>query len=151
MIAATLVVYTRKRLELRHLSIFEQLYHRFEYVLTIITSQGEQIWWTCFQDFDLYTLWNSLGNTTPREFNSFVPRLMLALWLLSMVVLINAYIGIFTARLAVHKFEPTVNTLEDLAASKTLRMTIELNSDIGLKSLVKFQIFYPKIGKLTMK
>ena len=76
---------------------------------------------------------------------------MLALWLLSMVVLINAYIGIFTARLAVPKFEPTVNTLEDLAASKTLRMTIELNSDIGLKSLVKFKIFYPKIGKLTMK
>lgn len=66
---------------------------------------------------------------------------MLALWLLSMVVLINAYIGIFTARLAVVKLEPTVDTLEDLAASKTHKMTIELSSEIGLKSMVIFMIF----------
>jgi len=61
---------------------------------------------------------------------------MVALWLLSMVVLINAYIGTFTARLAVTKLEPTVDTLEDLAASKSLKMTVELNSDIGYKALV---------------
>lgn len=89
--------------------------------------------------FDLYeTMWYySLGNTTPREFNCFVPRLMLALWLLSMVVLINAYIRTFTARLAVVKFEPTMDTLEELAASKTLRMTIELNAEIAIKSMVE--------------
>jgi len=84
---------------------------------------------------------HSLGNTTPREFKSFVPRLMVALWLLSMVVLINAYIGTFTARLAVVKLEPTVDTLEDLAASKTHRITIELNAEIGFKALVKIKYF----------
>jgi len=66
---------------------------------------------------------------------------MVALWLLSMVVLINAYIGTFTARLAVVKFEPTVDTLEDLAASKTHRITIEMNAEMGIKSLVKFKNF----------
>ena len=86
----------------------------------------------------MHILSNSLGNTTPPEFNSFVPRLMVALWLLSMVVLINAYIGTFTARLAVVKLEPTIDTLEDLAASKTLKITVELNSEIGYKSMVQF-------------
>ena len=64
---------------------------------------------------------------------------MVALWLLSMVVLINAYIGTFTARLAVVKLEPTIDTLEDLAASKTHRITIELNAEIGFKSMVKLK------------
>jgi len=71
---------------------------------------------------------------------------MVALWLLSMVVLINAYIGTFTARLAVVKLEPTIDTLEDLSASKTLTMTIELNSEIGFKSMVQFQMFFFQYG-----
>ena len=54
-----------------------------------------------------------------------------------MVVLINAYIGTFTARMAVIKLEPTVNTLEDLAASKTLYMTVERASNMKLKAMVE--------------
>ena len=61
---------------------------------------------------------------------------MIALWLLSMVVLINFYIGTFTAIMAVTKLDPTVDTLEDLAASKTLKMTVELNSDMSHRALV---------------
>lgn len=38
-----LIVYTRNRSEMRNQSIFEQLYRRFEYVLTIIASQGNNI------------------------------------------------------------------------------------------------------------
>jgi len=38
--------------------------------------------------------------------------------------------------MAVTKLEPTVDTLEDLAASKTLKMTVELNSDMSHRALV---------------
>ena len=76
------------------------------------------------------------GNTTPREFNRFPLRLMIALWLLSMVVIINAYIGTFIAQLAVTKLERTVDTLEDLAASKTLKMAVERTSDMKMKAMV---------------
>ena len=68
--------------------------------------------------------------------------MMVALWLLSMVVLVNAYIGTYTANLAVPKLEPTVDTLEDLAASKKLKMIVELNSDISFKILVIIIIMY---------
>ena len=69
----------------------------------------------------------------------FVFRFMLALWLLSMVVLINAYIGTYTANMAIPNLEPTVDTLEDLAASKKFKMTIELNHDLSYKVLVIMQ------------
>ena len=62
--------------------------------------------------------------------------MMVALWLLSMVVLVNAYIGKYTANLSVPKLEPTVDTLEDLAASRKLKMTAEHNSDISFNILV---------------
>lgn len=62
---------------------------------------------------------------------------MIALWLLSMVVLINAYIGTFTARMTVIKLEPTVDTLKDLAVSKTLYMTVERASNMKLKAMVE--------------
>jgi len=38
--------------------------------------------------------------------------------------------------MAVPKLEPTVDTLEELAASNKFRMTIELNTDIAFKALV---------------
>jgi len=62
---------------------------------------------------------------------------MIALWLLMMVVLNNSYSGTYTANLAVPKLEPTVDTLEELAASDKFRMTIDRNTDIGVKALVR--------------
>jgi len=46
------------------------------------------------------------------------------------------YIGTFIAQLAVTKLERTVDTLEDLAASKTLKMAVERTSDMKLKAMV---------------
>ena len=138
----TVVIYTRNRAyepipKERQKPILEQLYQRFEYVLTIISSQG---WFIkqlgCFATASLNKLFG-IGNVTPREVKRFLFRLMLALWLLSMVVLINAYIGTYTANMAVTKLEPTVDTLEDLAASKKFKMTIELNHDLSYKVLVR--------------
>ena len=74
----------------------------------------------------------------------FLYRLMLALWLLSMVVLINVYAGTYTANMAVPKLEPTVDTLEELAASNKFRMTIEMNTDMGFKALVNRMIINNK-------
>ena len=66
---------------------------------------------------------------------------MIAMWLLMMVVLNNSYTGTYTANMAVPKLEPTVDNLEELAASSKFKMTIELNTDIGFKSLVDNEIW----------
>ena len=42
--------------------------------------------------------------------------------------------------MAVPKLEPTIDTLEQLASSTHLRMTIDVNSDISFKSLVRTNI-----------
>jgi len=123
-------------------TFFELLYRRFEYVLKIITSQGIIINLLNSLIRSLYYLFFSMviygkGSTTPQEVHGFTLHVMVSLWLLSMVVLINAYIGTFAARMAVVKLEPTVNTLEDLAASKTLYMTVERASNMKLKAMVK--------------
>ena len=82
-----------------------------------------------------------------KRFLSF--RLMIALWLLMMVVLDNSYTGTYTANMAVPKLEPTVDTLEELAASNKFRITIELNTDIGFKALVDNEMWkYHNILKL---
>ena len=39
-----------------------------------------------------------------------------------MVVLINSYSGVFTSILTVPKLEPTVDSLEDLAASQRFKL-----------------------------
>ena len=54
-----------------------------------------------------------------------------------MVVLNNSYVGTYTANLAIPKLEPIIDTLEELAASDKVRMTINLNTDIGVKALVR--------------
>ena len=137
-IIMTAVIYTRNRESVSKegkATIWEQLYKRFEYALTIITSQGF-IFWINFWRMRLSERIIRSGNVTPKEVKRFLFRLMLALWLLSMVVLINAYIGTYTANMAVPKLERTIDTLEELAASKKFKMTIEKNSDLSYKVLV---------------
>jgi len=147
-IVLTLIIYIQNRASEKNSkenqqAILEQLYQRFEYVLTIVSSQGQffkviLMFSNCVPDL-FWFIW-TIGNVTPEEvMKKFVFRLMLALWLLSMVVLINAYIGTYTANMAVPKLEPTVDTLEELAASKIFKMTIELNHDLSYKVLVIMQ------------
>jgi len=42
-----------------------------------------------------------------------------------MVVLIYAYAGVLTSMLTVPKLEPTIDTLDDLAANDAFQITIE--------------------------
>ena len=54
----------------------------------------------------------------------------------------------YTANMAVPKLEPTVDTLEKLAASYKFRMTIELNTDIAFKALVDNKMWQNYIFKI---
>ena len=53
---------------------------------------------------------------------------MLAVWLLTMVVIVNAYTGVLTSLLSVPKFEPTVVTLDQAVAGGKCCVTMERNS-----------------------
>ena len=68
-----------------------------------------------------------------------------------MIVLINAYFGVLTSLLTVPKLELIVNTIEEVAKSNVLRVTVEKNADWSYIYLVtytytqilyKIQIFY---------
>lgn len=49
-------------------------------------------------------------------------------WCLVALVLVNSYSGKLISALIVPKLEPVVNSFEELANSKTLKVTVESNS-----------------------
>ena len=55
-------------------------------------------------------------------------RILAALWLLASTVLVFSYSGTVKSSLTITKLNPTVNSLEDLAASTDLVMTVNSNS-----------------------
>ena len=62
----------------------------------------------------------NIGNVTP-SLDKFSIRIMIGLWLLMMVVLINAFGGTLTSFLTSPKFEPTIESFEQLVdRNKTL-------------------------------
>lgn len=63
---------------------------------------------------------------------------MVGIWLLCIVVLINAYSGVLTSLLTVPKLKPIVITLKEVAESDTLRMTTERGSVLAKTVLVCF-------------
>jgi len=54
-------------------------------------------------------------------------KIFVGVWLLCMVVLINAYSGVLASLLTVPKLDPIANTMNELLESKVLRVTIEKN------------------------
>ncbi len=57
-------------------------------------------------------------------------KILVGFWLISMVVLINAYTSVMTALLTVPKLEPIANTLEEAAMQNRL-VTIETNTPMS--------------------
>ena len=56
-------------------------------------------------------------------------RILLGSWLLMMIVLVNAYASCLTALMTVIKLEPiVVNSLEELANSNKVKLTIAVNT-----------------------
>ena len=68
-------------------------------------------------------------------------RIVLGFWLLMMIVLINAYTGVLTSLLTVPKLKPIPQSLEELAAMKDYRVTINKNHLLAIAFLVN--ILYP--------
>ena len=73
-------------------------------------------------------------------------RILAALWLLAATVLVNSYSGTLITSLTVTKLKPTVNSLEDLAASNDLVMTVSSNSvmsqNIFVSIIVTLVVFH---------
>ena len=76
----------------------------------------------------------------------FAIKIVAASWILSLVLLINGYIGLLASILTVSKLEPTINTLDELAASQRFRLTIEKNSILVNQIMVYFVYLFRKLS-----
>ena len=61
-------------------------------------------------------------------FNQHSIRILAGLFLLTATVLVNSYSGTLASLQSVPKFEPAINSLEDLANSQNVVMTLMANS-----------------------
>lgn len=76
-----------------------------------------------------------IGNWCP--YTTRLPlRILLISWLLSMVVIINAYLGVLTSLLTIPKLESTVDTIDQLATNGKLRVTAEKGGLVANSLLV---------------
>ena len=73
-----------------------------------------------------YLILKGTSGTHAKTRTSF--KILTAIWLLSIVVLINAYSGVLTSLLTVTKLKPIAHTMKDVAESKELRVTCETSS-----------------------
>jgi hypothetical protein len=69
-------------------------------------------------------------------------RLLVGFWLLAATVLVNSYSGTLVSSLTMTKLKPTVNSLEDLAASSDLTMTVNVNSIVAQTSMVGYGLMH---------
>ncbi len=65
---------------------------------------------------------------------------MLGLWLLMMVVLANSYTGVLTSYMAAPKLKPSPQSLEELAALKDYKVTIQKSQLLADAFLVFIQL-----------
>jgi len=74
-------------------------------------------------------------------------RLMLGLWLLMMIVIINAYTGVLTSLMVVPKLKPIPQSLQELAEMKEYKVTIQKNQILADAFLVclKYNILHSYI------
>ena len=120
------------------LSIYTTAYRQLEYVLKIIANQGIQ-----FRNYKPYCVTPFKTIKTTGYYISYEARtsfkILVGVWLLCMVVLINAYSGVLTSLLTVPKLEPIANTMNGLLESNVLRVTIEKNGGYSRRFLVTYK------------
>jgi len=66
-------------------------------------------------------------------------RLMLGLWLLMMIVIINAYTGVLTSLMVAPTLKPIPQSLQELAEMKEYKVTIQKNQILADAFLVYFK------------
>lgn len=63
-------------------------------------------------------------------------RLLTGVWVLCAMVLVNSYTGIVTSSLTTPKMKPSIDTLEELAASKEIGVVLRSDVSTGVQILV---------------
>jgi len=122
---------------LNWISIGKAVYHQFEYVLKIITSKDINSL-TFLIKMNILNIITAviegyfIGYQSPKSY-----KILIGFWLISMVVLINAYAGVMTALLTAPKLEPIANTLEEAVMQNRL-VTIETNTPMTRIISVRF-------------
>ena len=72
-------------------------------------------------------------------------RFLIGTWLLVAIVLVNGYAGILVPSLTIQTMNPTVESLEDLAANKQEGITLAVNVDtiLGRAIMVSLISIFP--------
>lgn len=66
-------------------------------------------------------------------------KILVGIWLLSMVVLVYAYTGVMTSMLTVPKLKPIVQTLEETVQQSRL-ITLEKDTTLSITFMVTLKI-----------
>ncbi|XP_046454702.1 glutamate receptor ionotropic, kainate glr-3-like isoform X2 [Daphnia pulex] len=90
---------------------------------------------TFFGSHMIYVI-NTMTNQGGREAVSrFSFRVLAGAWVLCAMVLVNSYTGIVTSALTTPKMKQPINTLEELAASKEVKIVLRSDTAIGVQIL----------------
>ena len=72
-----------------------------------------------------------------REVNSRLSfRVLAGVWVLCAMVLVNSYTGIVTSSLTTPKMKPSIDSFEDLVASKETGIVLRSDTAMGVQILV---------------
>jgi len=126
----------------------EIIYRQLEYVLTIVFSQGNLLNKYIIM-YNLIKELLQLGNLVPyNSRQSF--KILVGIWLLSMVVLIYAYTGVMTSLLTVTKLQPIVQTLEETVQKNRL-VTMERDRTLSRTFMVYLKYKQLCVTSLNLK
>lgn len=115
---------------LRSGSLWGLIYTQFEYVLTIVTSQGirPSLIIEASDGLKPINIVACIPGNYIRYTTGDLVRIAILFWLVPMFVLVYAYTGTLTAFLTAPKLEPIVSTLEELAETQKFHLTVEKNT-----------------------
>ena len=85
-----------------------------------------------FEDVPIFVAGNFLSS--PKLFI----RILAGIWCLMTVVVAYSFSGSLTSFLTTPVYEPVVDTFDDLAQSKTLKLTVEANGLLGQSFMVNY-------------
>ena len=122
------------------------LYTQFNYVYTVLTGQG--ILYSFNKSFLFCIEYASqsfpflLNSGSTLSSRSLAMRLTAGVWCLMSIVLVNAYLGSFMSRLALPKYDPIVESFEELADGNKLQVMAAKGSVFASACLVVHSALY---------
>lgn len=86
--------------------------------------------------------WNCTGYRYDLNLRSRGSFIIVGVWCLMTVVLANGYAGTLFSFLSVTKLEPIINSVEDLAYSKDVKLILQDRSEYAYRILVDTTKYY---------